>query len=230
MTPSNGSRRSGISGQRGFTSGTKTLDIRYTYVLSSGIQSKREDTMTQEIAAKPMLVSEIPGHRGRILAQPHVFVQPKLDGWCCMANTRTRRIYTRSGAEITTLPHINAALPAAGPEWLHGELWAYGLNSDNVQSMVKRGDASIQFHVFDCVSEDGWSNRDFMVDCFCSGRRMAGIHTVDTFKIKPVDIPRFYRIFINDGYEGIIIRLDGHGYEHKRSINVFKMKPGTEGV
>ncbi len=59
----------------------------------------------------PMLVSELPGHMNRINAAPYVFVQPKLDGHCCMANTRTRKIYTRSGHEITTLPHINTALP-----------------------------------------------------------------------------------------------------------------------
>ena len=181
-------------------------------------------------AVSPMLVSEIPGHRSRIMSADYVFVQPKLDGWCCMANTRTRKIYTRSGREITTLPHIQAALPVDGPEWLHGELWTTGANCDDVQSMVKRGDSSLEFHVFDCVSVEPWSGRDFIVDCFCGGQRMSGIYTVDTFKISPSDINRFYRMFINDGYEGIIIRLDGHGYEHGRSVNIFKMKPGLERV
>jgi ATP-dependent DNA ligase len=178
----------------------------------------------------PMLVSEIPGYRDRIMSQPYVFVQPKLDGWRCMANTRTRKIYTRSGAEITTLPHINAALPIDGPEWLDGELYRHGHTLDEIQSMIKRGDDRIEFHVFDCVSGEKWSQRDFFVDCFCGGQRMAGIFTLDTYKIPPSDIKRFYRMLINDGYEGIIIRLDGVGYEHCRSVNVFKMKPGMEGV
>ena len=178
----------------------------------------------------PMLVSEIPGHMGRINSQDYVFVQPKLNGHCCMANTRTRRIYSRQGHEITTLPHINAGLPTGGPEWLHGELWKYGATADSVDVMIKRGDTLLELHVFDCVSDMGWGERDFIVDCFCGGKRGSLIYTIDTFKIAPSDIKRFYRMFINDGYEGMIIRLDGHPYYHGRSQNVFKMKPETEDV
>ena len=181
--------------------------------------------------ASPMLVSEIPGHRDRIMSQDYVFVQPKLDGWRIMGNTRTRKIYTRSGREITTLPHINAALPVDGPEWLDGELWKAGANCDDVQSMVKRGDPSLEFHVFDCVSVGGFGYRM---------KRISDIAFNDIIKIVPtIEVPasqkgkhikEVYKTFLSASYEGIIIRLDGHGYEHGRSLNVFKMKPGTEGV
>ena len=182
----------------------------------------------EDFCIKPMLVSEIPGHRDRIASQEYVFVQPKLDGWCCMANTRTRKIYTRSGREITTLPHINAALPAEGPEWLHGELWKQGANCDDVQRMVKRRDASLEFHVFDCVGEKDFSDRFFYypIRDYLEGQ----IKYVGTCKMQPNMISDFYNMALLNGYEGIIIRLDGHGYEHRRSANVFKMKPGTEGM
>lgn len=173
----------------------------------------------------PMLVSEIPGHRSRIESQEYVFVQPKLNGWRCMANTRTRKLYTRSGREITTLPHINAALPSDGPEWLDGELWKAGADCDDVQRMVKQGDVDLEFHVFDCVSRDPFGLRyKEQLPTFHNG----AIHDVLTIQIRPDEINSAYGHFLPMGYEGIIIRLDGHGYEHKRSVNVFKMKPGTE--
>lgn len=176
----------------------------------------------------PQLVSEIPGHRDRIMSEPYVFVQPKLDGWCCMANTVTRKIYTRSGAEIVNLPHINAALPVYGPEWLHGELWKPGANCDDIQSMVKRGSDEVELHVFDCVSDEGFGPRTVSLINPIVARET--VKRVPTYQASPEQIEDFYDRFISDGYEGIIIRLDGHGYHHGRSVNVFKMKPGTEGA
>jgi len=178
--------------------------------------------------ASPMLVSEIPGHQGRINSQDYVFVQPKLNGHCCMANTRTRKIYTRSGHEITTLPHINAALPTTGPEWLHGELWRTGWTADDVTVAIKRSSKRVQLHVFDYVSVMGFCARIkklIMLPIYNETVRL-----VTSYEIMPEQIEDFYARFINDGYEGIIIRLDGHGYYHGRSQNVFKMKPGTEGM
>ena len=186
--------------------------------------------MTENSAGGPMLVSEIAGHTNRIGAEPYVFVQPKLDGWCCMANTRTRCIYTRSGDEITNLPHINAALPTACPEWLHGELWKAGCNCDDVQSMVKRGDSSLEFHVFDCVSDEGFGARIVDVIETIAYIRARPYRLVQTYTIKPSDISEYYARFLSEGYEGMIIRLDGHPYYHGRSRNVFKMKPAPEVV
>ena len=175
----------------------------------------------------PQLVSEIPGHQGRINSQDYVFVQPKLDGHCCMANTRTRRIYSRSGREITTLPHINAGLVSEGPEWLHGELWKSGATADSVGAMIRTGDASLELHVFDCVHSDPFFLRYVeQIPVFSDGP----IRNVDTMQIRPDEININYQVILALGYEGIIIRLDGHGYYHGRSQNVFKMKPGTEGV
>jgi hypothetical protein len=181
--------------------------------------------------APPMLVSELAGHHNRIRSQSYVFVQPKLNGWCCMANTRTRKIYTRAGHEIKTLPHINAALPVDGPEWLHGELYRHDSTLDEIQSMIKRGSDEIEFHVFDLVDSEPFEARVSYLfakyEFFWNGNNNP-LKIVPSFKIKTDQIINYYQNFLNRNYEGIIIRLDGHGYEHHRSINVFKMKPDTE--
>jgi ATP-dependent DNA ligase len=144
-----------------------------------------------------------------------------------MANTRTRKIYTRAGHEIKTLPHINAALPVDGPEWLHGELYRHGVELNEIQSMIKRGSDEIEFHVFDCVDSGRFGHRAAIIvgTITFTGNK---VKRVPTYKIMPEQIKDYYTRYLDAGYEGIIIRLDGHGYEHHRSINVFKMKPGTE--
>ena len=180
----------------------------------------------------PQLVSEIPGHRDRIMSAGHVFVQPKLRGWCGMANTRTRRIYTRSGREITNMPHINAALPTTGPEWLHGEYYVHGFDLDGTdQGMIKRGDGSIEFHVFDCVMDEPFGFRNWILSGLQYNEivKRVDVASCMTGQSKMIEqVQENYQLALNHGYEGIIIRLDGHGYYHGRSINVFKMKPGTE--
>ena len=192
-------------------------------------EKKNTTTDVEAFLTSPMLVSEIPGHEGRIDAEPYVFVQPKLDGHCCMANMRTRRIYSRSGHEITTLPHINTALVSEGPEWLHGELWKPGATADSVGVMIRTGDVSLELHVFDCVTIEEFGARQLTMIAYI-GNESSIIKRVETYEIMPEQIEDFYARFIQDGYEGIIIRLDGHGYYHGRSQNVFKMKPETEGV
>lgn len=174
----------------------------------------------------PMLVSEITEYlKHIIMSQEYVLLQTKINGWCCMANTRTRKIYSRNGHEITTLPHINAALPVDGPEWLHGELYKHGFELNEIMSMIKLGNNKIEFHVFDCVSDNPFSLRWIeQVPIFTGGP----IYNVQTIQITPKEIHQAYELSLKDGFEGVIIRLDGHGYEHNRSVNVFKMKPNTK--
>jgi len=192
-------------------------------------------------AIKPMLVSETPGHKARIMSQPFVYVQPKRDGWCCVANARTRKIYTRNGNEITNLPHINEGLPEAGPEWLHGELYIEGGNCDDVQRAVKNGDPekAIGLFVFDCVLDEEFGSRiERVYDAMSHRPLIWEPHWAVNDTVRPVihtqimtyEIQKFYERYLAEGYEGIIIRLTGATYEHGRSINVFKIKPGTEGV
>ena len=172
----------------------------------------------------PMLLSEIPGHRELINSQESVYIQPKLKGWCGMANTRTRNIYTRNGREITTMPHINAALPTDGPEWLHGEYYAHGFTEDEIAAMIRRGDSGVKFHVFDCVSDDPFSARYIDI----SNVENEHIKLVHTGICGPAYVHHIYNAHLKAGYEGCVIRLNGYAYRHGRSMFIFKMKPGTE--
>jgi ATP-dependent DNA ligase len=172
-----------------------------------------------------MLLSEIPGHRSDILAQEYVYIQPKINGWRTMLNTRTGKFYSRSGREITTMDHILELVPQDAPEWLDGELYAHGYSLDEIQSMIKQGDPRIQFHVFDVVWGLPYSLRYEAVRHL--SERM---HTVEAVLIRPSYIMPYFRDYLDQGYEGAVIRLDGHPYVHGRSTSIFKLKPGMEGI
>jgi len=61
-------------------------------------------------------------------------------------------------------------------------------------------------------------------DCAVRARLLVALATVIMNDIAFAAI----NALLDAGYEGIIIRLDGHPYYHGRSQNVFKMKPETE--
>ena len=160
-----------------------------------------------------MLISEAPWYMQKINAADSVYIQPKLNGWRCVMNTRTGTLYSRNG-NIINLLHIKA--PANSPEWIDGELYYHGVDLGTIQSMIKKQDTRIRLHVFDAITTGVFSER---------WEKIKGLNNaVQTHKIKPSEIDRYYRDFLKAGYEGAIIRLNTP-YENKRSENIFKMKP-----
>jgi DNA ligase 1 len=167
---------------------------------------------------KPMLISEAPYYQEKINSCDYVYIQPKLNGWRCIINTKTGILYSRSGS-IITMPHISAdILHGNYPEWLDGELYSHGYTLGQIQGMIKRTDTRIKFYCFDVISDGVFSAR------YKGVQETDNIKTISTEKIKPSEIKRYYQEYLNMGLEGAIIRLDAP-YENRRSENIFKLKP-----
>lgn len=165
---------------------------------------------------KPMLLTEYPDKIDLINSQPYVFIQPKLDGWRGMINTKTGEIFLRSDKKVE-LPHITDEILKIKnmPEWIDGELYTHGYTLGQIQSMIKLKDERIQFHCFDVVSDKGFSSR----------QRSIVYNMVDTYSIRPSEIMKYYNDFLSAGYEGAVIRIDGQPYHQYRSDQVIKIKP-----
>lgn len=162
---------------------------------------------------KPMLLHEAPYYQSEINNQSYLFIQPKLNGWRAIINTKTGIIYSRTEKKII-LPHITADVINKGlPEWIDGELYTHGYTLSEIQSMIKRKDERIKFNCFDVIDKGVFSSR-FKVN----------YNNVETYRIMPSEINRYYKEFLSRGYEGAVIRLDRE-YEHGRSLNIFKLKP-----
>ena len=188
---------------------------------------------------KPMLAHKYDDSRVD-WSQP-VYIQAKLDGVRCLFTKDGA--YSRTGKQFKNLAHIELALIGffkQNPDViLDGELYNHKLKNDfeKIISLVRkqkptaddRLDAQhlVQFHVydyFDGVKYDSYKTR--MQQLVTSGIYTPD-HTVMYVPAKLVDSYNYARDihaeFLDQGYEGSIIRLDGL-YKHGRSYDLMKFK------
>jgi DNA ligase-1 len=188
---------------------------------------------------KPMLAHKF--DESRVDWSQPVYIQAKLDGVRCLFTKDGA--YSRTGKHFKNLAHIELALIPffkQNPDViLDGELYNHKLKNDfeKIISLVRkqkptaddRLDAQhlVQFHVydyFDGVKYDSYKTR--MQQLVTSGIYTPD-HTVMYVPAKLVDSYNYARDihadFLDQGYEGSIIRLDGL-YKHGRSYDLMKFK------
>jgi DNA ligase-1 len=168
-----------------------------------------------------------------------VYSQPKLDGIRCIA--RKDGLWSRNGKKFASVPHIEQALEhifASNPNLvLDGELYCDKFSNDfnAICSLVKKtkptaqdladSAASIQYWIYDAVDAGKTFSKRFhhivqeVVD------RVGGcIQEVPTeFVQSKLYLDELYEKYINEGYEGQMVRLD-KPYENKRSKSLLKRK------
>jgi ATP-dependent DNA ligase len=186
----------------------------------------------------------------RILSwAPPYICQPKLDGERCRAILNPSEPYPASvtlisseGNFFQSVPHLIEPLhklaQLTGPIELDGELYVKGMSFEQVHSIVGRTvnlseDHDImQLHLFDVVDENlpQWERLEILgrVKSLCSSPEIQFVQNrlVETFD----EILRAYDAFVEDGYEGIIIRHVDAQYVRRRSLYVLKFKPKKEDI
>ena len=186
---------------------------------------------------KPMLAHKY--DEKRIDWSEPVYIQPKLDGVRCLFTKDGA--YSRTGKKFTNLAHIELALISffkQNPDVvLDGELYNHKLKNDfeKIISLVRKQKPTaddrlnaqhlVQFHVydyFDGVMYDSYKTR--MQQLACSDIYDAQIKHVPTLLVDTYSYARqLHEEFLEDGYEGSIIRLNGL-YKHGRSYDLMKFK------
>ena len=186
---------------------------------------------------KPMLAHKYA--EKRIDWSKPVYIQPKLDGVRCLF-TRNGA-FSRTGKQFMNVAHIESALEPFFEQQpdvvLDGELYNHELKRDfeKIISLVRKqkptendrleADKLVQFHVydyFDGVIYDSYKTR--MHQLGVSNIYDKQIKYVQAYKVNNYDESRIYhKDFLNQGYEGSIIRLDGL-YKHGRSYDLMKFK------
>jgi DNA ligase-1 len=166
--------------------------------------------------------------------------------------TRRDGQFSRKGKPVISAPHIFQRVKhlfADNPGLvLDGELYnhEYRYKLNEIISLVRKTKAATitPAHLKECEEKvdyyvyDAWG---FTIDGVeitqetpCSTRRLALTKLLKGIKdVVPVpyawannhdEVVKLYQEYIDDGYEGAIIRIDG-AYEHKRSNNLLKFKP-----
>ena len=180
-----------------------------------------------------------------------VFSQPKLDGIRCIA--MREGLFTRTGKEITAVPHIHEALKPLFEKYpnatLDGELYNHAYKDDfnKIIHLVRKQNLTeehlaesadmIQYHIYDApvigegeyalTEKDTFSDRTSMLDAQYSKLSLMKhdclviVETIEILGREQLD--RCYEDYVEAGYEGQMIRLDGP-YENKRSPRLLKRK------
>ena len=192
----------------------------------------------ESVFFKPMLCHKYEDYKDRIDFDEVVFAQPKLDGQRCIA--RKDGLWSRNGKPIISVPHIMKALKPLfdkNPNLIFdGELYADKFKNDFNQIMhlvrqqkptaqdLKDSAESIEYWIYDLPSNKGvFSERSaelFNLLVALEGCLVC-VKTPRIIDQKGLDIS--YTKWIDEGFEGQIIRLDTT-YENKRSRNILKRK------
>lgn len=203
---------------------SRMLDKGYKTTLDEAkVSSTNQLGLARPMLAQPWSKVTNPNVEGAVL-------QKKLNGHRCLATRQDEIIaYTRQGKPITAIKHILAELNERLPPDLtvDGELYCHGVKLQTISSWIKREQPEtykLTYVLYDIMSDDAYRDRHAeLVDLF------TGCASVKVLPYEPFqgDEHMFRRRdeVINLGFEGMMLRLDGRGYEEgKRSSGLIKVK------
>ena len=185
---------------------------------------------------KPMLAHKF--DESRVDWSQPVYIQAKLDGVRCLFTKDGA--YSRTGKHFKNLVHIELALIPffkQNPDViLDGELYNHELKNDfeKIISLVRKQKPTaddrleaqqlVQFHCydyFDGVIYDSYKTR---MQNLVTADLYDKVHYVPAKLVDSYNYAReLHQEFLDQGYEGSIIRLDGL-YKHGRSYDLMKFK------
>lgn len=165
------------------------------------------------------------------------YTQPKLDGHRCIAMVEggTVRLWTRTRKPITGVPHINRALEALNlPDGtvLDGELYNHDYRDkfEQLTSFIKRpepkaGHEVVQYHVYDLVNSFPFSLRLRMLFQMSPDLYGSPIVLVNTVQVaNESEAMEAFDLYMEQGYEGAMLRNANSLYVNKRSYDLIKVK------
>ena len=230
---------------------TSEIESKYTKKLRIDYHESLDNIDVEKIF-KPMLADKWEKRKDKIdYATQLVYMQPKLDGIRCIANSKG--LWSREGKTIMCLPHINQALAPLFAEYpelvLDGEIYNHDLKDDfeTIVSIAKKTKpteqdlefASLlaQYHIYDMpvvpsalipgrdgTTLDFGERHPFVALLGFPNSKHRILHAVETVCVSSEDeVNEHYDIFLDAGYEGGMIRIDAE-YKNGRSKNLLKRK------
>lgn len=161
-----------------------------------------------------------------------VYIQPKLDGLRCINNAEGT--FSRNGKVYSSVPHLYNPHNRR----LDGELYTHTYKSDfnaivslckkqkPTQEELEESKKKIEFWAYDYPDHEGtFSKRYEALVKHLKDLNNPMIKLVPTYPVySEEDVIKYHGQFMEDGYEGSIIRLDNAEYENKRSKQLLKFK------
>lgn len=212
-----------------------------------GYYENREDAYKGKRYFQPMLAKkwyDLKPNGIERFFKDTVFVQPKLDGVRCIIDKYG--MWTRQGKKILSAPHIRKELEPVFQQHpdliLDGELYNHDLNNDfnKIISLVrkskptefdmKESEKYVQYWNYDFPSCEGTFETRNRTLKYLYDKEIAELGHPEYFVYVPTsvcknpdDVERWLEEFLNQGYEGAILRSNDV-YECKRSDHLLKVK------
>jgi len=212
-------------------------------------QKKKDEGYIENIEAvdgamdfrfNPMLAKDYANYEDKI-AFP-VYSQPKLDGLRCVITREGT--FSRQWKPFVTLDYVQDVLRAVfdqnpGLLAFDGEMYSHELKDrfEEIVSIVKQPKATaedlekcknnIQYHVYDAVFEEAhsFSARINAVTMLLRELDSPYIKLVETDRIRNQDdLDAMYQQYMQEGYEGQMIRTPLSLYQHNRTKDLLKRK------
>lgn len=222
----------------------ETTPVRQAQIEAQAKWQKKVDSGYNEVLStekkffEPMLAHELSKYEKLLFTVP-TFIQPKLDG--LRAISRDNSLMSRNGKPYLACPHLHQKGLT-----LDGELYNHEYHDDfnKIVSLAKKqkptdeelkeAEDKIEFWAYDLPSRSGvfsqrYKTLKLVIEGFEDIAKEDGIKCpfklVPTYEVKnQADIDSYHEKFLEDGFEGSILRLDLGGYENKRSKQLLKKK------
>lgn len=182
----------------------------------------------------PMLANDFSKHKHKLVYPG--FIQPKLDGYRMIYNSRDKSCMSRQGKEfdIVKKTMLFKELQTINEFILDGELYVHGGTFEHLgiirKKKIKDSDLvklnEIEYHVYDIINESMTYNERLEILKNMEKNGYTKIKFVQTEIINNQnDVDQFHKQFVNNGYEGSIIRNRLGKYRCKaRSSDLLKYK------
>lgn len=168
------------------------------------------------------------------------YSQPKLDGVRCLVSEDVMQ--TRNGKKFCSSPHIREALEGFFEEFpeyiLDGELYNHELKNDfeKIISLARKtkpkpediqeSASLVEYHVYDVITPDPMTYKErmnFLKENVLG--RFAKVVVVPTLIVNSLEeTEEQLGAYLEDGYEGQMLRKSEVPYEHRRSTSLLKHK------
>jgi ATP-dependent DNA ligase len=154
----------------------------------------------------------------------NAMVQLKYDGNRCLIHNTGRELiaYSRNGKQFNNLEHILDKIDIPTGATIDGELYNHDLKLQEIVSLIKRKQEhtnKIQYIAYDMISDAPFKER------FKTLKSYYIPDVAETWYIEDRNIKEMLELSVSSGYEGLMVRLNGPGYEAgKRSKSLLKVK------
>lgn len=175
-----------------------------------------------------------------------IFVERKYDGTRVIAHRLSDgniELYSRTGKQYIGIDHIETEVGHIVGDteiYLDGELYIHGKNLQDISGAV-RGEKNsdrknLKYHIYDCFDPNHLDlsqqkRKALLTSLFKAvSSKLSHTELVETVLVhKQSEVDQLYKQFIDEGYEGAVLRRSNKPYEHcinnYHSSHVLKLKP-----